>query len=84
MDEAKVQKLQLIHRELARYLREQHEVINNQTLVIAAIRKTVEVDSVLGARYKENLQSLKADATIQPNPMQAGVLGKLLDDLANW
>jgi predicted ThiF/HesA family dinucleotide-utilizing enzyme len=84
MDESKIDELRLIHRDLARLLGEQHEVILSQRLVIVALQRTVEGDPALSKKYVACLQALKSDPSARPNPMQAGFVQKLLDRLKNW
>ena len=84
MDDSKLDELRLIHRDLARFLGEQHEIILSHALVISAIRQTLQGDPALSAKYEANLQSLKAAGHARPNPMQAGLVHKFLNQLKNW
>jgi hypothetical protein len=83
MDDAKVDQLRFIHRELARFLGEQREVILSQAIVIGALRKTLENDPVLSGKYAVHYQALKAAEHDQPNP-QAGLVSGFLRLLADW
>ena len=84
MDESKIEELRSIHRDLARYLGEQHETIEGMAVVIGALRKTIEDDSVLSKKYKVHFQSLTSNESGQPNRVQAGILHEFLTRLRNW
>jgi hypothetical protein len=84
MDDVKIQELRVLHNDLARLLSQQHEVILSTANVVGAIRQTLEGDPALSKKYAANLESLKLNAQLQPNPMQAGVLQGLLRRLREW
>jgi len=84
MDDSRLNELRLLHRDLAAHLKEQHQVINNNTIAIAAIRKVLETRPDLQKSYKESLRDLKDDATIQPTPSYTHVFERLLKRLSEW
>jgi hypothetical protein len=84
MDDTKMEALRLILRELAEYLREQHQVITNQTTAIGAIRQAFEGDSALSKLYRDSLRDLIYDETIRPNLVRSQVFETLVKKLSEW
>jgi hypothetical protein len=84
MDDSKIEELRNIHRDIARFLGEQHEIILSHALVISAIRETLQGDPALSGKYEANLQSLKDAEHARPNPTQAGMVRGILRRLSEW
>jgi hypothetical protein len=84
MDDSKLSELRLIHQDLAKYLKDQHEAMSNSILAVAAIREVLRQNPALQKSYEESLRDLKADGTIQPTPALEQTLLSLLERLAEW
>jgi hypothetical protein len=81
MDDPQIEKLKAVNRELATFLKDQLEYLLTLNLSVLAIQKVLEGDSVLSARYKACLQSVKGAGPQTPNPQRVnhylGVLDKI-------
>jgi hypothetical protein len=84
MDDAKMEELRLIHRDLATYLKRQHEATNNSILAVAAIRGALASNPDLQKAYKASLRDLTKDGTFQANQDHENTLQNLLKRLAEW
>jgi hypothetical protein len=84
MDDSKLEELRLIHRDLAKYLKKQHEAVSNGLLTMAALRMTLDSDPVFRKSYKTNLRALLEDGTFQASPTSENTLQTLLKRLADW
>jgi|HubBroStandDraft_1064217.scaffolds.fasta_scaffold699834_1 hypothetical protein len=84
MDGSKIEGLRAIHRDLAVYLKKQHEAMSNCLLTAAALRKTLDSDPNLRKSYKTNRQALLTDETFQAGLSPSTSLERLLRRLAEW
>lgn len=84
MDDAKLAELRLIHKDLAAYLKEQHEAMSNSILAVAAIRGALANNPTLQKSYRASLQDLTNDGTTQPALIFEQVLLRLLKRLEEW
>ena len=84
MDDAKLNELRPILRDLSWLLGQQQEIILAQANVIGALRLTVEGDPGLSKTYAANLQSLKDGAHGKPDQAAKGMVVGLLYRLNQW
>ena len=84
MDDSKIKELRLIHKDLAAYLKKQHEAMSNCLLTAAALRKSLDSDPTLRKLYKTNRRALLTDETFQAGLSPSTSLERLLKKLAEW
>ena len=84
MDDAKLNELRLILRDLSWLLGQQQEIILSQTAVIGAIRMTLESDPALSKKYAANLQSLKGNEHKKPDQAAMNLAAGLLHRMQQW
>ena len=86
MDDLKVQELRILHRDLARFLGEQYKSVEGMSVIVAALRKTMEGDPNLVAKYRANLQSLKDAASAKKAPQSSAenAASGFLNRLSSW
>ena len=84
MNDSKVKELRTLHKELAAYLKQQHEAVNNCLLTVVALRKAVETQADLRAIYKAKVQQLSEDETFRATSDSSNTLETLLQRLADW
>jgi hypothetical protein len=84
MDDSKIVELRTILKNLAVYLKDQHEATKNSILAVAAIRGAVASNPPLQKSYEASLRDLKDAGTIQPSPALEQTLLTLLRKLDEW
>jgi hypothetical protein len=84
MGDVKMEELRLIHRDLAAYLKKQHEAMSNCLLTVAALRKSVETRTDLHEAYKAKVQELAKDEIFRGSLGSTNTLETLLQRLADW
>jgi hypothetical protein len=84
MDASKVKELQAIHKDLAAYLKAEHEAIGNCLLTVAALRKAVETHTGLRVVYRAKVQELSEDEIFQAGLSPSNRLESLLRRLKDW
>lgn len=84
MNDAKLNELRLILRDLSWLLGRQQEIILSQVSVIGAIRMTLENDPAVSKKYAANLQSLKGNAHRKPDQAAMNLASGLLHRMKEW
>ena len=84
MDDAKVNELRAILRDLSWLIGQQQEIILSLTSVAGAIRMTLEGDPALSEKYAANLQSLKPGAHKKPDQGAMNLASGLLHRMTQW
>ena len=84
MEDSKLNELRLIHKDLATYLKNQHEVMSNSILAISAIRTALESNPDLQKAYWASHRALSEDGTFQASQDYENTRQRLLKRLADW
>jgi hypothetical protein len=84
MNDPKIEELRLLHKDLAAYLKQQHEAVSNCLLTVAALRKTVETRTDLHEAYKAKIRELSEDETFRASLSSSNTLENLLQRLEDW
>jgi len=84
MDDLKIKELRLIHKDLASYLKKQHEAMSNCLITAAALRMTLNSDPNLRKLFETNRRSLLTDETFQAGLSPSTSLENLLKRLTDW
>jgi hypothetical protein len=83
MEQAKIDELKIIHRDLAELLEKQHEFVLEVAPIVRAICQTLEGEASLGGKYKAHHQRLIKSSLDQTN-REAVHVQQVLKRLKDW